>query len=275
MHEQHPLDPEELAEKFANKDAGKLADLKTVLNYKQMQPLNTYRSQKFEEEELTNRSRVDLQLTQRSGKDTIGKRSQPQNDFLKNNSTAQIRDSIVEHNYSYSAGPNKLSSSQILNNFSNMQRPTDQEWHSPHQDTVTKPVYNPPAFDNSQTTKADSRDAFAGLSKAKSTPMTYANKLKDLENQPDAPKPTAPIHSLGTKNPLQRVEETPREASDFDKSEVHNDFDDDEDDNRVYQPSNSTMWNKGPSAQGGLAPQMSKISNIARIDEEDWGDLEF
>lgn len=285
MQEQHPLDPEELAEKFANKDAGKLADLKTLLNYKQMEPLNHHRSKVFEEEELTNRSRLELQLTQRSEKNTLGKKSQVQNDFLRNNSGANIRESTLDNNYSYSADLNRFGS-QIIKNPSAIMKTTD----------YNLSVSNAKGGLGSQTTgftepRKENQDglSFTQLASigSKSTALAAAPSFNT--NTPDVLSKPTPDKTYKTSDitsyqrPFQRhdyreINEVPEEnfypEHGSEPSKTGNDFDEpdqeQEDDFGGYQPTFSQV---GKPTTAAPKANIAQKPTATFPDDDDWGEF--
>lgn len=232
-----------------------------------MQPLKSYRAQKFEEEELTNRSKIELQLSTRSEKQGMRNSSLKANQgMMKNNSTAQIRESMVDHNYSLSGQPtNKLTNSQVMNNQSNGYKSSTkiQDWSQPdstpymHQQTATFQTSNPITSHKSN------------IIEKKDDPPAYKNRIID------PPPQTSAVDTIRHQsvNKLALVHEDNDEHDRYqsidnrDVSNDDNDFDDyDDANNDGYLP--SSMINKPTSS-----PNQAKGPKVSKMDDDDWGDF--
>jgi hypothetical protein len=261
-----------------------------------MEPLKSYRAQKFEEEELTNRSKIELQLSTRSDKHAMRNSSLKGNKSMgKNNSTAQIRESMVDHNYSLSGQPtNKMSSSQVINNQSNGYKSSTkvQDWNQPdttayeHKPTAT---FNQTNLSTSQKSNpSDKRDDQAaykprggydptGLG---ATPTPPSKPIVEREPEvfkgPDASR-SSPSYGKLTQVKEEQDEHEYRDSYGVDRynqpdgeSEDLNDFDDydGDDDAGGYLPSSMINKPSSPPITGN-----KKATGVLDLGDDDWGDL--
>ena len=224
------LNTQYLAERFAKRNEGLLPSLNTVLNNHQMQEIRKVEIRKIDEEDRTRRS----QLSTSRLRPNVPEKTLDEQPIIKNNSSAMLRQSIVENNKSTtSLDPYNKDPQIYTSNFKNNQ----DNWNKDEFRSQVEPT------NNRKDLKSEGK---------KGDEDQYKNKLFESYQADDKKN-----KYLGGKNMFSEIKE--------------DDFDDDDDAN---WDNNRGKGGRSANIPGSLLPTKdSKIKENKNDFDAGWDDL--